>query len=482
MWYTKDSFQLPYSLAFSFEGCNTTQSCWFHPPNCGENERAKCISGVRWSTEPNGIKIQLQTYVNDLDPLRPVYAALGFSYNQRMDDDTVVECIQPLHGGPGKVQVSFNDETFNSALPQASSVLLEGGGLVLEDGLLTCDMKLLLDNVALVSNDTKFMVRLGEIRESLINFCLALEKDIHSMNDNAQFPWMSQEMISICRGDNCTSSNVYFLGDAIQSRVERYWRYRVAVLHGVALIVAWWVLGSSAILIARYFKPLFPRKKLLGTAVWFQLHRDIFLISLVLQILAVVFIFWQASWVWYQCSYQCTPKDFSKKMHAITGMIATVLAVLQPFFAVIRPSPNSQYRFIFNWGHWLVGMTAWGFASTTMVLSLPMGKTGLNAVYGYAPNWIMGGYILFFIGCNVVMEMLSSSNEVRMEKNGISSPHRFIVGPNGMALSHLNGPAVESPLAPPTVSSMCPGLLHHGPIAPTSTSDIALYKISSVNC
>lgn len=59
LWYTKDSFQLPYSLAFSFEGCNTTQSCWFHPPNCGENERAKCISGVRWSTEPNGIKIQV---------------------------------------------------------------------------------------------------------------------------------------------------------------------------------------------------------------------------------------------------------------------------------------------------------------------------------------------------------------------------------------------------------------------------------------
>lgn len=54
----------------------------------------------------------------------------------------------------------------------------------------------------------------------------------------------------------------------------------------------------------------------------------------------------------------------------------------------------------------------------TMVLSLPMGKTGLNSVYGYAPNWIMGGYILFFIGCNIVMEMLATSNDVRMEKNG----------------------------------------------------------------
>ncbi|VDO53338.1 unnamed protein product [Haemonchus placei] len=220
---------------------------------------------------------------------------------------------------------------------------------------------------------------------------------------------------------------------------------------GVALIFAWWVLGSSAILIARYFKPLFPRKKLLGTAVWFQFHRDLFLISLVLQILAVIFIFWQANWVWYQCSYQCTPKDFSKKMHAIVGVIATVLAATQPLSAFLRPSPNSRYRFIFNWTHWLVGMTAWGFASTAMILSLPMGKTGLNSYYGYAPNWVMGGYILFFIGINVVMEMLATNNEPRMEKNVSElKPHRFIVGPNGMALSHLNGPAVESPLAPPT--------------------------------
>ncbi|KHJ90384.1 hypothetical protein OESDEN_09774, partial [Oesophagostomum dentatum] len=175
----------------------------------------------------------------------------------------------------------------------------------------------------------------------------------------------------------------------------------------------------------------------------FQLHRDLFVISLILQVLAVFFIFWQASWTWYQCSYQCTPKDFAKKMHTITGMIAMVLALVQPFQAFLRPSLSSRYRYIFNWSHWVIGMTAWCFASVTMVLALPMGKTGLNSVYGYAPNWIMGGYILFFFGCNIVMEMLATNNDVRMEKNG----------PSGMALSHLNGPAVESPLAPPTRSS-----------------------------
>ncbi|KAK6737012.1 hypothetical protein RB195_019604 [Necator americanus] len=433
-----------YASALSLEGCNVTESCWFHPPKCEENDRSKCISGVRWSMEPDGLKIQLQTYVNDLDLTRPVYAALGFSYNQRMDDDTVVECVQPLHG-PGKVQVSFNDETSNNVLPQASSVLLEGGSSALEDGLLTCNMKFMLDNVPLVSNETQFMIHDLESQPYFLLFARGsadpwtLEKDIHSVNDNPQFPWMSQEMVLFCR-ENCTSNNFYNLDDGIQSKVERFWRYRVAVLHGVALIFAWWVLGSSAILIARYFKPLFPRKRLLGTAVWFQLHRDLFVVSLVLQILAVVFIFWQASWVWYQCSYQCTPKDFSKKMHAITGIIATILAALQPFIGFARPSPNSEYRYIFNWTHWLVGMIAWSFASATMVLALPMGKTGLNAVYGYVPNYVMGGYILFFIGCNIVMEMLATNNDVRMEK----------LGPSGMALSHLNGPAVESPLAPPT--------------------------------
>ncbi|RCN28658.1 hypothetical protein ANCCAN_25596, partial [Ancylostoma caninum] len=197
--------------ALSFEGCNTTQSCWFHPPNCEENERAKCISGVRWSMEPDGLKIQ--------------------------DDDTVVECVQPLKG-PGKVQVSFNDETFNNVLPQASSVLLEGGSTVLEDGLLTCNMKFMLDKVPLVSNESQFMIHDLESQPYYLLFARGnadpwtLEKDIHSVNDNPQFPWMSQEMVSFCRGDNCTSNGIYMLNDGMQSRVERYWRYRVAVLHG----------------------------------------------------------------------------------------------------------------------------------------------------------------------------------------------------------------------------------------------------------
>lgn len=42
-----------------------------------------------------------------------------------------------------------------------------------------------------------------------------------------------------------------------------------------------------------------------------------------------------------------------------------------------------------------------------MVLAIPMGKTGLNKVFGHAPNWIFGGYIAFFLLINVVMEAIA---------------------------------------------------------------------------
>lgn len=155
-------------------------------------------------------------------------------------------------------------------------------------------------------------------------------------------------------------------------------------------MTAWWILGSSAILIARYFKPLFPRQKLCGTAVWFQLHRDLNIIALVLQILAVIFIYYQAGWVWYECSYLCTSdvsnllgkyfipsviQDFSKKMHAITGFFATCLALSQPIFAFFRPSPHSKYRIFFNWLHWFVGMAAWSFASKITLVIIKQPRT-----------------------------------------------------------------------------------------------------------
>ena len=149
-------------------------------------------------------------------------------------------------------------------------------------------------------------------------------------------------------------------------------------------------------------------------------------------------------------------------MHAITGFFATCLALSQPIFAFFRPSPHSKYRIFFNWLHWFVGMAAWGFASkkslfwyintannsgAAIILAISMGKTGLNRVYGHIPNYVMGGYVIFFLCCNIVLEMISTCR-FDYDKVGVQ-PHRFLIGPSGVSLSDPSKSSFPENDAPP---------------------------------
>ena len=46
-----------------------------------------------------------------------------------------------------------------------------------------------------------------------------------------------------------------------------------------------------------------------------------------------------------------------------TYFLKIVLAFIQPFMAMVRPSPLSSKRYIFNWAHLLVGYSAHILAS-----------------------------------------------------------------------------------------------------------------------
>uniref|UniRef100_A0A9J2P3T1 Cytochrome b561 domain-containing protein n=1 Tax=Ascaris lumbricoides TaxID=6252 RepID=A0A9J2P3T1_ASCLU len=426
--------------SFSSEGCGKEKSCWFHPPGCAANNIQKCSSSVQWTVLKDGVLVQLEASLVGLDPDMAHYVALGISKDMRMGDDSVVECVIGADG-VGKAFISFNDETNNQQLLQASEVMLSETSSFVEDGHMICNMKWAFNGRSKVNEADLFKVFDLESRTWNLLFARGNadkrsgQKEMHSVNDGDLFPWISEQTVAFCR-ENCTTEQYVIINEMKQTDVTRYWRYRFAVMHGALLLLAWWILGSSAILIARYFKPVWPRKKLFGTAVWFQLHRDLAILSVIIQIVAVFLIIYQAGRL-YECSYECGSDDWSKKMHVITGIAATALAIAQPLIAFVRPGPNSSARPTFNWLHWFVGMSAWTFASVTMVLAVPMGKTGLQRVYGHAPTWIMAAYIIVFLVCNILLEIFSSNSERRFEK----------IGPSGMALGVINGPTVESPVA-----------------------------------
>ncbi|CAJ0959543.1 unnamed protein product, partial [Mesorhabditis belari] len=424
--------------------CNVTHSCWTHPPLCQQKTPNDCVSVVKWKPKgEEGYEFEISSYINTLDPSKSYWIAVGISHNQRMDDDTVFECISSPDGHH-RAQISFNDETHNQVLHQATSQLLHSNEISLIDGFFKCNVTYLPDNRLKVLQEDQFKIHQIESKPFYLLFAkgsadrYTFEKDIHFMNDGPDFPWITGEMVGFCR--NCTDKSFAIIGEnSIQTKVQRYWRYRIAVFHGSILIFCWWVLVSNAILIARFFKPLWPKRKLCGVAVWFQLHRLLNLVAFPLEILSVLLIFFQSGWA------------LSKKMHAITGVTATVMALLNPLVALIRPAPDSDSRPIFNWIHWFFGMFAWIFASVTILLSVPLGKTGLYSNYGPTPFYIMAGYILFFIAINILLEMITSTSDRRVIRDDSDGVHRFIVSQSGMSLSVLNGPTTEHPSTRVTV-------------------------------
>ncbi|CAJ0570504.1 unnamed protein product, partial [Mesorhabditis spiculigera] len=84
--------------------------------------------------------------------------------------------------------------------------------------------------------------------------------------------------------------------------------------------------------------------------------------------------------------------------------------------ALGRPAPDSSTRPFFNWLHWGLGLGGWGCASLTILLSVPLGKTGLYATYGPIPFYIMCSYLLFFVAINIALQIVTTSHEARQEK------------------------------------------------------------------
>ncbi|CAG2118783.1 unnamed protein product, partial [Medioppia subpectinata] len=114
-------------------------------------------------------------------------------------------------------------------------------------------------------------------------------------------------------------------------------------LHGAFMIIAWLGCVSISILMARHYKNSWPDSTLCGVKLWFAYHRAIMVTGVVAIIIATVLIFVEK-------------KGWSgPSPHAIIGLTAIILSLLQPIGALFRPGPDSPKRWLFNWLHWSGG-------------------------------------------------------------------------------------------------------------------------------
>jgi hypothetical protein len=171
-------------------------------------------------------------------------------------------------------------------------------------------------------------------------------------------------------------------------------RYPLVKAHGILMVLAWMLCSCTALLMAKYYKPMWPNDRLCNEKVWFAVHRGLMLSVLILTIIAFILIFVHVG------GYSWMP-FLHEKAHPPLGITVTILVILNPLLAVCRCKDKSRKRPIFNWIHWFLGTCAAVLATPTLFI-------GLNLPKAHVPwwaTWVMVVFMLFHLIIELMLEI-----------------------------------------------------------------------------
>uniref|UniRef100_A0A8C4RCZ3 Cytochrome b561 domain-containing protein n=1 Tax=Eptatretus burgeri TaxID=7764 RepID=A0A8C4RCZ3_EPTBU len=182
-------------------------------------------------------------------------------------------------------------------------------------------------------------------------------------------------------------------------------RFFYRCMDAALMVTVWLGLVSFGILVARFYRFAWSTQQLCSQKVWFQMHRTAMVMAFVLTIVAVSLAFvYRGGW------------STVAGVHAYLGIIVVVLVVIQPIMALFRPHPEApkvlhlvmkmsllcSRRYIFNWVHWAVGMSAWILAVATVFLGVDVRTLDLPDPVDAVP---VAGLVLWHILIEVVLEV-----------------------------------------------------------------------------
>nr|XP_032521906.1 putative ferric-chelate reductase 1 homolog isoform X2 [Danaus plexippus plexippus] len=367
-----------------YQGCADTKLCFGVPVNCIQSGNCKAVVAVFVAGDTYTFEIQ------GID--NPKYVSAGLSTNNKMGDDSAMECVR---NDNGRVSL-FTSWTYpkvepyvrRSESPQDIVQLLESSVI---DGKLYCKFR--RDAVSTVNGQTF----------DLINeqyYLMVLSGSDMKDADRVGFHNLAYE----ASGAPYSLATVGAAAPASRLLIK---------LHGSFMITAWMGATSLGILLARYFKKTWVGKTLGGKDVWFGSHRILMMLTWVLTIIACILIVLEAGGIRMD------------SIHAITGIITVVLCFIQPIGAYFRPHPGTKRRALFNWIHWFVGNAAHILGIASIFLSVYLVKTDL-------PSWavfIMAAYVIFHVITHIVLSLTVCVSEGRISNGRVNSfPMKDMMG------------------------------------------------------
>jgi hypothetical protein len=330
------------------------------------------------------------------------WVAVGLSDDKVMGDDDVMECVWNKTGSEheddvGKVEVRLSEN--HGKTNRLKQYIIKDAEWRKSKGRITCQFS----RVRRPSMDRPvyLLVAKGKVQK-VGNNCV---KQRHSL-ETGKYPYVSPRSVLL------TDKSIDITNTA---------RYPLVKVHGCLMLIGWMMCASTAILLVKYYKRMWPNTKVCGAPLWLAVHRCLMLICLVCTLIGFILIFIHVG------GYSQMP-DYPEKAHPPLGICVMILVLINPILSIFRCSPDvspptkpSKYRPIFNWIHWLFGTV--GF-----VLQMPAILIGLNLHKAFVPSWatwIITAFLLFHLIIELLLEIHGCLNSKKQQRRDEEVKHDF---------------------------------------------------------
>ncbi|KAG5847386.1 putative ferric-chelate reductase 1 [Anguilla anguilla] len=341
---------------FSSEGCGSKKSCLRGPVGCHPETDPDCFF---LSFAPVGHSV-----VFELSGPAEGYVAFALSLDKWMGNDDVYQCVR--NGDRVDIEAAY---VKGRTHPEGAS----GSGISdaawrLADGIIQCRFR---REVRIPQDHRRF-----DLDKSYYLFLANGRAEYGKVHRHDRQPLISTYKKVI------TGSPENMNG----SRSPLMMKF-----HGALMLVAWMTAATTGIIIARYFKPSWPDRTIFGQKVWFQVHRVMMILVVLLTGTGFILPFiYRGGW------------SSRAGAHPYLGCTVMTLAVLQPFMAIFRPPPDSARRYIFNWMHMGAGTSAVIIAVAAMFLGVGQQALLLPTVVS---NVALVGFAVWFAVAFLVLEL-----------------------------------------------------------------------------
>jgi hypothetical protein len=375
----KPEIKLPMA-PINLNGCGKSKGCYRNPRRCKE---AECDAVVTWVDHGNHIEFELS---GDADG----WVAVGFSDDKLMGHDSVIECVLNEETDIVEIRQSYNRDTLKmNEVSQQPDLGLTQMESFYGNGRIKCRF-----------HRVKLMKGVQSIFDLTHSYYILLakgdadgkgNKEIHTLEPH-KFPMVSPVKVTV-------ADLVDIYGRA---------RYPLVKAHGCLMIIAWMMSASLAIIMARYYKPMWPNDRMCGHRIWFAVHRGCMIVAMVCTIIGFILIFVHVG------GYAQMP-DLPPKAHPPLGITVTILVILNPLIAACRPNPKAGRRPLFNWFHWLFGTAGHVLATPTILIGLSLPK----AFIPWWATWVMVAFLLFHVVIELLLEIHGCINARKQKQRSM---------------------------------------------------------------